>query len=249
MYIPAGRNSITIAGIGNPTFDTCLTRGKGIYLNENQHISFEDVTGSCFGDVAKCNLGITFVLNLKLRNQTSKCYVFSNGGEEATNYGYAMWFENNKLYVRISTKRLEWMTYTSAVKMEELIQIEMSWSRQKGIQLRINKETKAASNQCISRPAASYTVNKDFVVGGSSKGDNGCLMILEYFTVVYAFRDIVNGTGILPDLGTHCDRNTTEEVQCQAAVQMTSTDIAFVSTFGIASALFACIIILFIFIG
>lgn len=188
--------NITIGGTGTPLLIPGFSGGNAISLDGNQFLSYGDLTDSCFGDVERCGKGVTIRFNLKLKKHSSKCYVFSNGGEEATNYGYAMWFENNKLYTRTSNKKSEWTISTSYVKVEEFMQVEMSWSLQSGLQLSIDKSVKASSKKYISRPLSTYTAVKDFVIGGSSKKDKNCGMAIDSFTIVFASSEIINRVGI-----------------------------------------------------
>lgn len=187
---------ITIGGTGIPTLIPGFAGGNAVLLDGKQHLTYGDQTDSCFGDVEKCTKGVTIRFNLRLTKHSSKCFVFSNGGEEALNYGYAMWFENNKLYTRTSNRRSEWTISTSSVKVEKFMQVEMSWSLQNGLQLSIDKEVKVSSKRFISRPSNTYTAVKDFVIGGSSKKDRNCGMAIDSFTIVFASAEIIKRAGI-----------------------------------------------------
>jgi hypothetical protein len=187
--------NITIGGTGVPTLIPGFTGGNAVLLDGKQYLTYGDQTDSCFGDVERCTKGVTIRFNLRLNRQSSKCFVFSNGGEEAANYGYAMWFENNKLYTRTSTKGSEWTISTSSVQVEKFMKVEMSWSLQNGIQLSIDKEVKT-TKRFISRPSKTYTAVREFVIGGSSKKDKNCGMAIDSFTIVFASADIINKAGI-----------------------------------------------------
>lgn len=84
-------------------------------------MSYGDLINFCFGDVERCGKGVIIRFNLKFKKYSFKCYVFSNGGEEAINYGYVMWFENNKFYIRISNKKFEWIIFILFIKVEEFM--------------------------------------------------------------------------------------------------------------------------------
>lgn len=190
------KHSVSIGGTGTPTLITGLSGEKAVVLDGNQYLSLGDLTGACFGDVEKSTFGITITFNVKLTANISNCYVFSNGGEEASNYGYVMWFGNDKLHASVSNSENEWAVSTS-VEVEKFIHVEMSWSLQNGLQLNIDENVKVSSKKCIPRPASNYTVFKDFVIGGSSKKDGNCQMAIESFAFVCAFTDIINSTGFI----------------------------------------------------
>ncbi|XP_078312038.1 uncharacterized protein LOC144618908 [Crassostrea virginica] len=79
--------NITIGGTGTPALIPGFAGGNAISVDGNQFLSYRDVTDTCFGDVERCTKGVTIRFNLRLKKHSSKCYVFSNGGEEVSNYG------------------------------------------------------------------------------------------------------------------------------------------------------------------
>ncbi|XP_056005498.1 uncharacterized protein LOC130050218 isoform X3 [Ostrea edulis] len=232
------KHSVSIGGTGTPTLITGLSGEKAVVLDGNQYISLGDLTGACFGDVEKSTFGITITFNVKLTANISNCYVFSNGGEEVSNYGYVMWFRNDKLHASVSNSENEWAVSTS-VEVEKFIHVEMSWSLQNGLQLNIDENVNVSSKKCFLRPASNYTVFKDFVIGGSSKKDGNCQMAIESFAFVCAFTDIINSTGFII-------REPTTTVppfvpQCKEA-SLLRTDAAIISISVVAGSLFSAVI-------
>jgi hypothetical protein len=188
------KHNVDVGGTGTPTLITGLSGEKAVVLDGNQYLSLGDLTGSCFGDVEKSALGITIAFNVKLTASMSNCFVFSNGGEKTSNYGYFMRFGNNKLYAGVSSSEYEWAV-SSSVEVEKFIRVEMSWSLQNGLHLNISQNVTLSSKKCIPRPAFHYMVLKDIVIGGSADKDKMCQMAIESFSIVCAFTDIVENIG------------------------------------------------------
>ena len=188
------KHNIKIGGTGTPTLITGSSGEKAVVLNGNQYLSLGDLTGFCFGDVEKSALGFTIAFNVKLTASTSNCFVFSNGGEKTSNYGYFMRFGNNKLYAGVSNSEYEWAV-SSSIEVDKFIRVEMSWSLQNGLQLNIDQNVTFSSKKCIPRPVSNYMVLKDIVIGGSSNKDQMCQMAIESFSIVCAFTDIIKVIG------------------------------------------------------
>ncbi|XP_062619832.1 von Willebrand factor D and EGF domain-containing protein-like, partial [Saccostrea cucullata] len=236
QYLVTSSDNVVIGGTGTPTLTTGVSGGTAVILDGRQYLAFGDLTNVCFGDIAKSSLGITITFNVRLMTNTHTCFLLSNGGDDDQYYGYAIWFGNNRLYARVSNKWSEWVTSMSSVKLEEFMTVEMSWSLQFGLQLSVDQEVKASTRKCISRLTSNYTVFKDFIVGGSSKKEQNCQMMIETITFVCAGKDIINSTGL---------KFKDPEVpgQCVVSLRLEATA-AVISTSVIAGTLF-CITCIF----
>lgn len=192
QFVITRESRLFIGGTGLPTLAESLNR-KALVLNGYQYLSLGGLldTSTCFGDEEGSSLGIAITLVVKLSRSASTCFVFSSGGEDVSHYGYAMWLENDSLYVKASNSRHEWVVSPSSVKMEKFIHIQMMWSLQSGLQLTINSNTMTSSKNFISRPESNYTPLKEFVIGGSSKKDQNCKLAIERLTLVCASANII----------------------------------------------------------
>lgn len=189
---------------GMPSFATGPTGGNAVQLNgRDQALDYGELPEEdCLGNLDKCLLGLTISFNLRIVEFRNKMYIVSSGGDSKDTSGISMWWQGNKLYLRLVTSQYEWTCKAKYKKgdivFDSFVKVEFTWSVQSGLRMYLNSDlvdadVKPKKNKHKGKHTRRFYIGRRF-----SKAEYAACLISDW-NVVFAEKNIVKTFSI--DIG------------------------------------------------
>ena len=112
-------------------------------LGRGEYVDFGDQSSECFGNLAKCNHGMTLIFFLKPKTMIEDGYFLSSGP-------YHVWYENGQTHAQFSTPDKTWKVSTDRIMPGKWQRVDISWDEDRGLQLYVDKKRVATTRDYTS---------------------------------------------------------------------------------------------------
>lgn len=110
--------------------------GNALKLNgEQQYVDFGEQSSACLGNLDKCPHGVTLSMWMKPADFRNNRYFFSNGHN-----GITIQNRGNLLKITAQTNTEEWETNTDKILPDQWHFLEVSWTRDEGLELYVDNQ-------------------------------------------------------------------------------------------------------------
>lgn len=162
----------------------------------NQYFAIGHQGGQCIDDPEKCNLGIAISFTIKFNELKDNTYIYTNCGNQPDSSGYAIYYKNERMYFKVSTRTREWTVFVDDLKTSQYYDILMSWSVQFGLNLYIDYKKVAETTSYLMRNVKNPKIC-DLYVGRPQSDGEYANMVLEYWHILLASREILISVGYI----------------------------------------------------
>lgn len=157
-----------------------------------EHVTMGDQSNTCFGNLEKCNNGLTVILYLKFKEMIENGYVMSTGP-------YSIYYRNGKTHATFSTPTKTWTVSTDKIKPNQWQRVALSWDDTKGLSMYIDKKQVAATTEFRSHSEKRITDYNVYLGRPNNDITNGVYanVDIDEMEVWYANRDHLLSFGLL----------------------------------------------------
>ncbi|GFN75653.1 von Willebrand factor d and egf domain-containing protein, partial [Plakobranchus ocellatus] len=185
------RLNITVSQSG---FTSSLSTSTLSLNGTNEYVELlSPVSSECLFNLSQCDLGLNVEFSLEISEIMDGMVILTSGADKPDGSGIAIWINNMKLYVRISTMTKEWTLTTTEFPVAEMFNIRFSWAEQTGLTLRINDEVIKQQQNYVVRTRNNIKASRSIIIGNANNTDIFGKFTLELssFNVIYCNEDTV----------------------------------------------------------
>ena len=150
----------------------------------------------CLYHPDSCSLGISISFTIKFNSLKDNSYIYTNCGDHPDSTGYAIYYRDERMYFKISTKDREWTVYVTDLETNRYYDIMMSWSIQFGVNVYVDFKRAVASTDYLWRDVPNPKDCDLFVGNPNGDGRYGD-MVLENWHILLASREILIAVGFV----------------------------------------------------
>lgn len=193
MLIIALKNATQI---GNPTLVEGVNGGQAISLNGSGQYLIINHINKCLLNPNLCPFGITFSFNLKIKNIKISNFIISTGTDGKDGCGFNVWYTKRRLYTRLQTRSREWVAFTPMTKANQFFHVRISWSKQFGMSLYIDRKLKISTQSYTWLKKTSETCSSLLFVGNNIKKTDSAQIIIGGWSLINAHIKIILSLGL-----------------------------------------------------